>query len=54
MRHSSVLRFGGASAITVGVLYLLVGVTHFMLPRGQLRGAGGVTAAFFESLSGAH
>jgi len=51
MKHSSVLGFGGASAIAVGVLNLLVGVTHFLLPRAQLRGAGGITAAFYESLS---
>ena len=51
MKHASVLRFGGASAIAVGVLNLLVGVTHFLLPRAQLRGAGGITAAFYESLS---
>jgi hypothetical protein len=51
MRHASVLKFGGASAIAVGALNLLVGVTHFLLPRAQLRGAGGITAAFYESLS---
>jgi len=51
MKHSSVLGFGGASAIAVGMLNILTGVTHFLLPRAQLRGAGGVTAAFFESLS---
>jgi hypothetical protein len=51
MRHSSILGFGGWAAHAVGILYILVGVTHFLLPRDQLRGAGGVTAAFFESLS---
>jgi Domain of unknown function (DUF4386) len=51
MRHSSVLGFGGAAAHAVGILYVLVGCTHFLLPRAQLRGAGGVTAAFFQSLS---
>ena len=51
MKHASVLRFGGAAAIVVGILNLLVGVTHFMLPRAQLRGAAGITTAFFESLA---
>lgn len=51
MRHSSVLGFGGAAARAVGILYVLVGITHFLLPRAQLRGAGGVTAAFLQSLS---
>ena len=51
MKHASLLRFGGTAAIAVGVLNLLVGVTHFMLPRAQLRDAGGITAAFYESLS---
>ncbi|OGF64047.1 MAG: hypothetical protein A2Y62_15380 [Candidatus Fischerbacteria bacterium RBG_13_37_8] len=32
-------------------MYVLIGLTHFLLPRAQLRGAGGVTAAFFQSLS---
>jgi|WetSurMetagenome_2_1015567.scaffolds.fasta_scaffold30725_2 hypothetical protein len=51
MRHSSLLRFGGGAANAAVVLYVLVGVTHFMLPRAQLRGAGCVSAAFFQSLS---
>jgi hypothetical protein len=51
MRHWSLLRFGGAAANVAVVLYVLVGLTHFMLPRAQLRGAGGVSAAFFRSLS---
>lgn len=51
MKHASLLRFGGAAAIAVGALNLLVGVTHFLLPRAQLRGAGGITSAFYESLS---
>jgi len=50
-KHASLLRFGGMAAIAVGTLYLLVGLTHFLLPRAQLRGAGGITAAFFESLA---
>jgi len=52
MKHSSILSFGGTSAQGVGILYVLVAITHFLLPRDQLRGAGGVTAAFFQSLSG--
>jgi hypothetical protein len=51
MKHASLLRFGGAAAITVGALNLLVGLTHFLMPRAQLRGAAGITSAFFESLA---
>jgi hypothetical protein len=51
MKHASLLKFGGIASIAVGALYLLVGLTHFLLPRAQLRGAGGITAAFFESLA---
>jgi hypothetical protein len=51
MRHSSLLRFGGAAANVAVVLCALVGLTHFMLPRAQLRGAAGVSAAFYQSLS---
>ena len=51
MKHSSVLGFGGAAAQTVGILYVLVGVTHFLLPRAQLRGAGAISAVFLQSLS---
>jgi hypothetical protein len=51
MRHQSVLRFGGTAAQVVAALYVLVGVTHFLMPRAQLRGAGGITDAFFRSLA---
>jgi hypothetical protein len=51
MKHASLLRFGGAAAIAVGALNLLVGLTHFLMPRAQLRGAAGITAPFFESLA---
>ncbi len=51
MKQASSLRFGGSAAIAVGALNLLVGLTHFLMPRAQLRGAAGITAAFFESLS---
>jgi len=51
MKHASLLRFGGAAAIAVGVLNLLVGLSHFLMPREQLRGAAGITTAFFESLA---
>jgi len=51
MLYSSMLRFGGLCSIVVGVLYILVGITHFLLPRAQLRGASGVDESFFESLS---
>jgi hypothetical protein len=51
MEKSGVLRFAGVSSILVGVLYVGVAATHFLLPRGQLRGAEGVNAAFFRSLA---
>ena len=51
MERNSVLKFGGISAFVVGILYLLVGATHFLLPRSQLRGAGGVDSSFFVSLA---
>jgi hypothetical protein len=51
MKRTSILRFGAISAFLCGALYLLVGVTHFLLPHEQLRGATGVDAAFFESLA---
>jgi hypothetical protein len=51
MKHASVLRFGGTAAIAVGALYLMVGLTHFLMPRAQLRGAVGITDAFFASLA---
>lgn len=51
VNNPGVLRFGGRAAIAVGVLYLLVGATHFLMPRAQLRGAEGVDGDFFLSLS---
>jgi len=45
------LQFGGICSITVGILCVLTGVTHLLLPRGQLRGASGVDSQFFESLA---
>jgi hypothetical protein len=51
MKRTSVLRFGANSAFACGALYVLAGVTHFLLPRDQLRGAEGVDAAFFDSLA---
>jgi hypothetical protein len=51
MKRSSILRFGATSAFLVGTLSLLAGLTHFLLPPAQLRGATGVDAAFFDSLA---
>jgi hypothetical protein len=51
MKRTSVLRFGATCAFLSGVLALLAGLTHFLLPRDQLRGASGVDAAFFDSLA---
>ncbi len=45
------LQFGGICSIAGGILYILVGATHLLLPRGQLRGASGVDSQFFESLA---
>jgi len=45
------IRVGWISSLTVGILYLLVGVTHFLLPFDQLRGGRGITEAFFLSLA---
>jgi len=38
-------------AIMTGGLFVLVGVTHFLMPRAQLHLASGVSRAFFESLA---
>jgi hypothetical protein len=51
MRHDGILRFGGKAAIAVGILYLLVAATHFLMPRAQLRGAERVDGEFFMSLA---
>jgi hypothetical protein len=37
-------------AVIIAVAYILVGITHFLMPREQLHMAGGVKATFFESL----
>lgn len=51
MNRDNVLRFGGRAATAVGILYLLVAATHFLMPRAQLRGAEGVDGEFFASLA---
>jgi hypothetical protein len=51
VKRTSVLRFGATSAFLCAAFYVLAGVTHFLLPADQLRGATGVDAAFFESLA---
>jgi hypothetical protein len=38
-------------AFVAAVAALIVGVSHFMMPRAQLHMATGVTPAFFESLA---
>lgn len=53
MKNASVLRFGGFAAVAVGVLYLLIAATHFMLPRAQLHGAAGIGGAGYLLLFGA-
>ncbi len=49
--YESVLRLGSVCGFAVGALYLLIGGTHFLLPRDQLRGAEGVDEEFFRSLA---
>ncbi len=49
--YESVLKLGGVCGFVVGALYLLIGITHFFLPRDQLRGAAGVDERFFRSLA---
>lgn len=51
MYHRSMLELGGIFAVLVGVGYILVALTHFLMPRAQLRGAFGVRTAFYESLA---
>jgi hypothetical protein len=45
------IRVGWISSLIVGILYLLVGVTHFLLPLDQLRGGHDINEAFFLSLA---
>jgi hypothetical protein len=47
----SFFRVGWISALAVGILFLMVGVTHFLLPLEQLRGGRGIDEAFFLSLA---
>jgi Na+-transporting methylmalonyl-CoA/oxaloacetate decarboxylase beta subunit len=51
MFHRSMLELGGKFAILVGIGYILVALTHFLMPRAQLRGAIEVRTAFYESLA---
>jgi hypothetical protein len=45
------IRVGWVCSIIVGMLYILVGGTHFLLPLDQLRGGHGINEAFFLSLA---
>ena len=45
------IRVGSISSLIVGILYILVGATHFLLPLDQLRGGRGINEAFFLSLA---
>ena len=38
-------------AVIMAVSYVLVGITHFLMPREQIHMAGGIKATFFESLT---
>lgn len=50
MNDNSIAKFGGTSAILVGLSYVVVGVTFFMLPAAQQPG-GGSPAEFFTSVT---
>ena len=45
------IRVGWISSIIVGILYILVGGTHFLLPLDQLRGGRSINETFFLSLA---
>ncbi len=49
MNDSSISKLGGTCAILVGISYLVVGVTFFLLPEGQQPGASG--AEFLASVA---
>jgi hypothetical protein len=51
IKNEGFIGVGWISSLTVGILYLLVGVTHFLLPLDQLRGGRGINEAFFLSLA---
>jgi|WetSurMetagenome_2_1015567.scaffolds.fasta_scaffold05789_6 hypothetical protein len=51
IKNKDFIRVGWISSIIVGILYILVGVTHFLLPLDQLRGGRGINEAFFLSLA---
>jgi len=51
IKNKDFIRVGWISSIIVGILYILVGVTHFLLPLDQLRGGNGINEAFFLSLA---
>jgi hypothetical protein len=51
IRIEDYIRFGWISSLIVGILYILVGGTHFLLPPDQLRGGRGIDEAFFLSLA---
>lgn len=44
-------RFAGICSLAVGLLYLVIGATHLMLPKQQLHFVAGVSPRFFESLA---
>jgi len=49
MKDNSIAKLGGTCAILVGILYLVVGVTFFMLPAEQQPGSA--AAEFLKSLA---
>jgi hypothetical protein len=51
LKTEDFIRVGWISSLTVGILYILVGCTHFLLPLDQLRGGRGINETFFLSLA---
>ena len=51
LRNEDFIRAGWISSLTVGILYILVGVTHFLLQLDQLRGGRGINEAFYKSIT---
>ncbi len=51
MKDNSIAKLGGTCAILVGISYLVIGVTFFMLPVEQQAGGASTVAEFLESVA---
>ncbi|HEV2010896.1 MAG TPA: hypothetical protein VGS17_07715 [Candidatus Limnocylindria bacterium] len=49
MLSANIRQVGGACSVIVGISYVLVGITYFLLPTGQQPGGG--AAAFYASMA---